>query len=202
MAEEIDFSVSSLEDITKLVDNHRLDKLRELAKQYNELPEKEYKYMRVYPEVESSTDRPYGSEIGFYENWEDYVFSFWMRCIHVPEVLAFGEKYDSLFERWVPNGETWDINDSDFYKIYKNPEMLGAFLYMYIKLPKSLNGVNILLNKLNLPKIMNRGDFKTVLKNASVLDLCYILLYVEDNVDDIVKINNTCYTNYLDFIEF
>lgn len=221
--EEINLSTLSNEEgqtlMENIVEKHRLEKLRELAAVYNTLPEKEYKYLKKLPEVNQATDRPYGSEIGHYDHWQDYVFSFWMRCIHVPECLAFGEKYDSVFSLWVPNGETWNIEDSTFYNIYKKPEMLRSFLFIYIKLPNyqghmsrgeteankkmggildSLERLNEILSCLNLPNVKDRNDLKGVLKEASTLDLLYILMDVEDKA---CEVGNLSYLHYLDFVQ-
>lgn len=125
----------TLHDIDELGDQHRHQKLFELASKYND----------DHPELPIDLTKCQTSD--------QLLFSLWSRNVDVG-VLGLGHPYDEALTTWrlpVTNIQ-YDLNDMFIYRVYLNRNQLVDFLFYSLLLPKTL-GVSMMNNNKSLQLI-------------------------------------------------
>jgi len=121
-----------LENINSTVDQHTLLKLREIAEKYNALPIGKFQYQTGLLPVEKMVSRSKCSTIPYHETKEEYICQLWRRLVKIPEVLTFGEPYDSFLPIFATS--TWDDDTED--ATLTLPSLEGCELYQVLTLNK------------------------------------------------------------------
>jgi hypothetical protein len=172
-----------------LIQAHRLNKLQEIATEYNSTAPVELKI-----------------NLEHHETIEKIIFALWMRGVSIPNVLTFGEPYDNVLRVW-SYIDMADIRASDgiddlkhcqSYQLWCYPKEVSLFLYFSLMLPPKdyynfgwsyreytdkLARFNQIWSELPIARdhpINSYQDLRALLKSnvLSALDLAYLAIAV------------------------
>lgn len=161
-----------------------LQKLKEIANKYNNLPVGKDIIDEEFSFVEEMTSRPSMCIIPDYEDIIDYIFTLWSLGVKIPKELTFGEPYDYILRNSTFHDDAWyfknspGIHNSDTYNIFKNAKYIRSYMWAYI-VNMTYSDFQEINNKKDTLFPLTRKMLESpreVLKTASELDLVYYMI--------------------------